>query len=390
MKEALHSMVDEVSDAQSDLASHSYAGCDTAEEPLFVCFPGSPDQIRRVILYCNRVNIPIIPRGLGSSIVGGTLAGNGIVLNMTRMNKVFRIDHTKKEVELEPGVLLDSLNRHLRKEGYALPVQPYFSRFHTIGGLVATNACGPWSYRHGRLETWVREVSFLDGTGKYYEIHEGLQRVVGREGTTGIIVKLRMGLLPSLARASATIHSYRNLASLFAILADLKKDASIVAIDYLNRMSSVFVGLSDEHHLVVEYADQGGEIREEPLLSRTLSKREDVHDALRLKGYFHLDDAQAAGEKLLDVLAFADEHDLPVFGPIGLDSVFVFFKKKDALRDQFHEMARMRVFALGTLTGWGRVKKEFTPYDVKNALIKLKDEYDYNNILNRGKVVDFR
>jgi FAD/FMN-containing dehydrogenase len=394
MKENLSFM--DVTDDLRDLAAYSYAG-QSVEEPALVAYPASLDDVRRTLLYCNRVNIPVVPRGLGTNVTGATTGRKAVILDMCRFNRVHKIDNTMKQIAVEPGVILSSLNTHLRREGYAFPIQPYFSSFRTVGGMVASNAIGPHSFSYGRMEKWVRQVDILDGTGKFYELKEGFDRVVGREGTTGVIVRVHLRLTEPMKETSVSVFSYRNVPDLLAALSEHQKEEHVLGIDYLNRAASIYTGLDDTHHLIIEYSSKDGTVSREKT-EHALARRDGVHDALRLKGYYHLFDAAAAPDKLFDVLNFADDHDVAAFGPIGLNTVMLMFKRsetgaaaeKGGALEEFKRLAGQRTFTVGSVFGYGPSRKEFVPYDVKNAVIRLKDEYDYNNIMNRGKIVDFR
>jgi FAD/FMN-containing dehydrogenase len=94
--------------------------------------------------------IPVTPRGAGSNLSGGSVpVSAGIVLCMTRMNKILKIDADSFTVTTEVGVVLNDLNLALAKQNLFFPPDPQSFLAATIGGCVSENAGGPYAVKYG-------------------------------------------------------------------------------------------------------------------------------------------------------------------------------------------------------------------------------------------------
>ena len=94
------------------------------ELPLAVARPKNKEDVRKLILFAREHTIPLIPRGAGTSLAG-QVVGNGIVVDISKyMNKVLEVNASEKWVRVEPGVVLDELNKILAPAGLFLPSPP--------------------------------------------------------------------------------------------------------------------------------------------------------------------------------------------------------------------------------------------------------------------------
>ncbi|MFH1073079.1 MAG: FAD-binding oxidoreductase [Nanoarchaeota archaeon] len=393
MIETLKNIVGEqhLSATEADLTAYSYDASGMEAEPALICWPTDAEQIRKIILYCNRTNTPLMIRGLGTNTVGSTIGENAIILDLTRMNRLYKEELKEKYLELEPGIILKSLNSYLRRQGYELPIAPYTGDFCTLGGMISQNALGARSYTLGRMKDWILSLEYLDGTGKYYHLTKDFERIVGWEGTTGIIIRAKILVTERIMRTSADLISFTGITALCQKLREVKKEPDVLAIDYLDRTCSAFLGIECSPHLLVEYYSDRGRIKEAEPLLRTLKRREAAHDMLRLKGYWHLEDPQIRAERLQEFLEWLERKEIPSFGPLGMNIIFSMFRQdeQDKRRNYYDQITTLNSVHASVL-GWGNRKKYLADLGTKHALITLKEEYDYNNILNRGKIIDFR
>ena len=113
-----------------------------------------------------RVNdIALLPRGGGTSQCGQTV-NNAIVLDYTKyLNKVTNLDAQNHRCTVEPGIVLDELNRQLKPHGLWFPVDVSTSSRATIGGMTANNSCGGRSIRYGIMRDNVISISALLADG---------------------------------------------------------------------------------------------------------------------------------------------------------------------------------------------------------------------------------
>ncbi len=198
---------DNVSTAPADKITHSYDATQKCYLPDAVVYAATTDEVAKIVRLANRRRIPLVPRGAGSGFSGGTLpVRGGIVLVLTRMDRILDIDSENLTAEVEPGVVTGELQRQVEKLGLFYPPDPASKEFSTLGGNVAECAGGPRCVKYGVTKDYVLGLEVVTPTGDI--IHTGgktLKNVVGydltklfvgSEGTLGIVTKIILKLLP--------------------------------------------------------------------------------------------------------------------------------------------------------------------------------------------------
>src|SRR5690348_6230452 len=117
--------------------------------PLGVVTPNTIDEAGRAIAICRAEGVPVTARGGGSSQAGQTVNRSVIVDCSKHLNRVFDLDVAGRRCRVEPGLVLDDLNRALKPHGLWFPVDISTSSRATIGGMAANNSCGARSLRYG-------------------------------------------------------------------------------------------------------------------------------------------------------------------------------------------------------------------------------------------------
>jgi FAD/FMN-containing dehydrogenase/Fe-S oxidoreductase len=139
-------------------------------EPLGVVVPRGREDAAVAIAIAREEGVPVLPRGAGTSQCGQTVA-SALVLDCSRhMDQVVSVDVEARRARVEPGVVLDRLNRSLRPHKLFFPVDPSTASRATIGGMTANNSCGSRSLRYGNMVHNVRGVDALlaDGTNAWF------------------------------------------------------------------------------------------------------------------------------------------------------------------------------------------------------------------------------
>jgi glycolate oxidase len=168
--------------------------------PQAVLLPATTEQVQGIVRVCYRERIPFVARGSGTGLSGGALpVENGIVISLTRMNRILEVDLENARVVVEPGVInLDVTGRVAPKQFFYAP-DPSSQSVCSIGGNVAENSGGPHCLKYGFTTTHVLglEVVLPDGSlvhlgGKTLEIpgYDLTGVFVGSEGTLGIATKV--------------------------------------------------------------------------------------------------------------------------------------------------------------------------------------------------------
>ncbi|MCX6234144.1 MAG: FAD-binding protein [Bacteroidetes bacterium] len=136
------------------------------EIPLAIVRPKNKEDIKKLIAFAHQEQLSLIPRGAGTSLAG-QVVGNGIVVDISRyMTQILEVNKTEFWVRVEPGVVLDELNKYLQPYGLFFGPETSTSNRCTIGGMVGNNACGAHSLIYGstRDHTLSMKVILSDGS----------------------------------------------------------------------------------------------------------------------------------------------------------------------------------------------------------------------------------
>ncbi len=166
-------------------------------EPIGVVVPRSEQDVVRAIQIAAETGIPVLPRGGGTSQIGQTV-GEALVLDTSKyLNRVLSFDATVRTVTVEPGLVLDRLNKSLKPHGLFFPVDVSTGNRATLGGMAGNNSCGARSIRYGNMVHNVRAVDTVladgsvahfgadtrlpDGHPRYRDLAQRLRRLGERE-----------------------------------------------------------------------------------------------------------------------------------------------------------------------------------------------------------------
>jgi len=180
------------------------------KEPEIVVIPQSTEEISACVKLANEYKVPLYPRGAGTAQTGGPVpVMGGIVMDLSRMNRILEIDHKNMQVVIEPGVVQANLNNALKEYGLFFPPDPGSAKMCTIGGMVANNSSGLRAVKYGNTRFYVLGLEVVLPTGdviitggskskalKSVSGYDLAHLMVGSEGTLGIITKLRLKVLP--------------------------------------------------------------------------------------------------------------------------------------------------------------------------------------------------
>lgn len=180
---------------------------ETANLPGAIIFPENARQISKILCLANEKGIPVVPRGVGTNVSGGTLPiEDCIMLCLNRMNKIIELDRKNLLAIVEPGVINADLQREAGKLGLFYPPDPQSADFSTLGGNVAENAGGPRCVKYGVTRDYVLglEVVLPNGdiintgakTVKNVTGYDLTRLFVGSEGTLGVITRIILKLIP--------------------------------------------------------------------------------------------------------------------------------------------------------------------------------------------------
>jgi len=130
-------------------------------DPIAVVLPKSVDDIAATLAACSAEGVALVPRGGGTSQCGQTIGDAVIVDTSKYLDQLLAVDAERKTAVVRPGLVLDRLNKQLKKHGLFFPVDPSTASRATIGGMTANNSSGARSIRYG---TMVDNVLAIDAT----------------------------------------------------------------------------------------------------------------------------------------------------------------------------------------------------------------------------------
>jgi len=193
--------------SREELACFSFDATNEKAIPSAVCYPSSSNEISEILKLANIYRFPVVPKGAGSNVVGGTLAGaNSLILSLEKMNRILQIDADNLFAVVESGVVNADFQKEVEKLGLFYPPDPASLNFSTLGGNVAEGAGGPRAVKYGTTKDYVMGLEVVLPTGEV--INCGVKTVksvagydltrlfVGSEGTLGIITKITLRLIP--------------------------------------------------------------------------------------------------------------------------------------------------------------------------------------------------
>jgi FAD/FMN-containing dehydrogenase/Fe-S oxidoreductase len=160
-------------DIYSDLTMRLLYATDASayrEIPLAVIRPKNEEDIRKIIVFGAENNVPLIPRTAGTSLAG-QVVGNGIVVDVSKyLTNIIEINEVEHWVRVQPGVVLDELNKILEPKGLFFGPETSTSNRCMVGGMVGNNSCGAHSLIYGSTRDHTLEIkAFLsDGSTAHF------------------------------------------------------------------------------------------------------------------------------------------------------------------------------------------------------------------------------
>ncbi|MCL4417034.1 MAG: FAD-binding oxidoreductase [Actinobacteria bacterium] len=203
-------------------------------------------EVSKIMKYACDNDIPVVARGSGTGLVGSSVPlHGGIMINMTKMNKILEIDDENLTLTVEPGVLLMEIAKYVEDHDLFYPPDPG-EISATIGGNISTNAGGMRAVKYGVTRDYVMglELVLPNGTiinvgGKVVKDSSGysiLDLICGSEGTLAIITKAILKLLPLPKKVISLLVPFPNLDTAIGTVPKIIKAKKIpTAIEFMQR-----------------------------------------------------------------------------------------------------------------------------------------------------------
>ena len=437
---------------KEDLIPYSFDGTAAMKQmPGCVVFVETAAQVRDVLRLANETQTPVVTRGSGTGLSGGSLPSpDCIVLCTVRMNRILEVDRANLTILVEPGVTTVQVADAAAAAGLFYPPDPGSMRISTIGGNVAENSGGLRGLKYGITRNYVMglEVVLPDGellwTGnkcvKDVAGYSLKDLFVGSEGTLGVITKVLLKLIPKPAAKKTMVATFAAMDRAAQTVSDIIA-AQIIpcTLEFLDRTTIhcvedyAKVGLpldcealllmeTDGHPAAVEeeaarmaeLARNNGAMavrlaKDEAEATKLAAARRSAFSALaRVAPTTILEDATVPRSELARMIRFVDEvakkYSLRIgtFGHMGdgnLHPTFLTDERNEnemrRVHEAFKEIFTEAIRLGGTITGEhgvGLAKKDFLPKFAGDAQMRvmraLRQSLDPRGILNPGKMFD--
>jgi glycolate oxidase len=274
---------------------------DLERAPDILVMAASARDVSETMKVCASMDVPVIPRGAGTGVAGGTIpVEGGVTLSLERMNRIIEIDRENLVAVVEPGVITRDLQEKALECGLMYPPDPSSLDSCSIGGNVAVSAGGPRAVKYGTTRDYVIGMEFVLPTGeiistggRFIKNATGYNLsalLTGSEGTLAVITKIILRLIPAppasidllipfdgIGTALEAVHAITSSRIVPTTIEFMEEDALRLVAEYLGE--EMPFPLAKAHLLVqVDGATEDDVYRQAELIVSTL--RLDAEDVI--------------------------------------------------------------------------------------------------------------
>jgi D-lactate dehydrogenase (cytochrome) len=216
------------------------------QAPDGVFFAEAAEEVQEVVRVCADHNVPVIPFGTGSSLEGHVNApGGGISIDLSKMNRVLKVNAEDLDCTVEPGVTRTQLNEYLRDTGLFFPIDPGADA--SLGGMASTRASGTNAVRYGTMRENVLSLEAVMADGRLITTGKRARKssagydltrlLVGSEGTLGVITSLTLKLQGIPQAISGGVCPFPTLeAACNAVIGTIQMGIPVARIELINAL----------------------------------------------------------------------------------------------------------------------------------------------------------
>ncbi len=213
--------------------------------PLAVVLPGSTQEVSRVLAYCAREGVPVVPRGAGTSLSGGAIPlEHAVVLGVARMNRVLAIDTANRTARVQAGITNLAITQAVAEYGFFYAPDPSSQLACTLAGNIAMNSGGAHCLKYGVTTNNLLGVTLvlLDGTvvelgGEALDWpgYDLVGLVCGSEGQLGVVTEAVVRILPQAEGARPVLLAFPSSEAAGACVAEIIGAGILpVAIEFMD------------------------------------------------------------------------------------------------------------------------------------------------------------
>lgn len=257
-----------------------------------VYIPENENEVLDVLKYCVKNKIPLTISAAGTGTVAGRIPLDGVVLSTEALNKIIKIDKQNKQATLQAGVIVEEFLKEIERYNLFYPPFPT-ERTAFIGGNVATNASGEYSFRFGATRNYINRIKMFLTTGDILEIRRGeiferngfidfgifkvkipsyrtpdvkcsagyyikdgmdaIDLIIGSEGTLGVITEVDVSLIDKLPERFIIIvflKKDKNIPLIVKEIKNKKEQLGVYSLEFFDESSLNF--LKDEYNFIPE------------------------------------------------------------------------------------------------------------------------------------------
>ncbi len=416
---------------------------------MVIVQPVNADEISKIMSWSNENRVPVVPRGSGTGLSGGSVPiQGGIVLSTVLMNRILEIDNGNLTALVEPGVITWDLAAEAQKHGLFYPPDPGSLKISTLGGNVIENSGGLRCLKYGVTEDYVLGLEVVLPNGEVFS--SGIKSrkdvagynlkklIIGSEGTLGIVTKILLRLISPPTAENTLLAFFPDMVSAGNAVAGIIGGKIIpCALEFMDEVTIQCV--EDYSHiglpkaigalLLIKSDGYPAQVEEETEKIRSIclhhgasevkvaQSKEDAENLTqarrmalaalaRRRPTMILEDATVPPSRVPDMVAgvrkIATKYNLPigVFGHAGDGNLHptILTDERDTEEMERVEKAICEIFSLaisldGTISGEhgvGIVKSKYLKAKLGEtgvALMKsIKQAIDPNSIMNPGKI----
>lgn len=262
-------------------------------QPLAVVLPESTEEVSAVLRICHEEGVPVVPRGAGTSLAGGSMpTADSVVLGVARLTEILEVSTTDRFIRVQTGRTNLSVTQAIEEEGFFYAPDPSSQLACAIAGNIGMNSGGAHCLKYGVTTNNLLGVTMvlMDGTVVELGGPEGeqpgldlLALVCGSEGQLGVVTEATLRILPKPEGARPVLMGFGSSEVAGACVSDIIRAGVLpVAIEFMDRpcieATERFAGAGYpdcEALLIVEVEGSEAEIREQLGLILQIARRHD-------------------------------------------------------------------------------------------------------------------
>jgi len=231
---------------KEELLCYSYDATGNSFLPDAIIFPGSEDEVSRILRLASKNKLIVVPRGAGSGMTGGAVpVKGGLVMVTSRMNKIFDIDENNFILRVQPGVIVADIHRVVEEKGLFYPPDPASSSVCTIGGNIGECAGGPRAVKYGVTRDYVLGLRAVLPSGEVIKTgvatakgvagYDLTRLIVGSEGTLAVVTEITLKLVPRPEAIKTMAVFFDSIQKAAKTVSHIMKDGTVPrCVEYLD------------------------------------------------------------------------------------------------------------------------------------------------------------